>query len=194
MRIREDDYPKMVEGTKDGLRFAVPFCEAFWVITGFLFYKYTNDLGSMYAWAMVLLLLVGSHIWVACTYKRDPDAYIVDAEGIAPHRGDGSLGKKRFWSEFRYVSVIVIECYSFQRLRSRGKGDPRYRRPVIACSRWPAVKNFHDGYVSKPPEGALLLPYHEEEYREFLSFCPEHVEIIPPSYADINQAIAYGNL
>lgn len=193
MRIREDDYPKMVEGTKVGLRFAMPFCEVFWVITGFLLYQYTNDLGGVYAWAMLLLLLVGGHIWIACTYKREPDSYIVDAEGIAPHRGDGSLGKKRLWSEFRYVSVIVIECYSFQRLRNGGRND-RHRRPVIACSRWPAVKNFHDGYVSKPPEGALLLPYHEEEYREFLSFCPEHIEIIPPDYADINQAILRGNL
>lgn len=193
MRIREDDYPKMVEETKGALRVALPFCEVFCVITGFLLYQYTNDLGGVYAYAMCLLILVGGHIWIACTYKRKPEAYIVDEEGIVPRRGDGSLGRKRFWSEFRYVSVIVIECYSFQELRpARERG--MHRRPVIACSRWPAVKNFHDGYVSKPPEGALLLPYHEEEYREFLSFCPEHIEIIPPSYADINQAIMRGNL
>lgn len=193
MRIREDDYPKMVENAKVALRAGLPFLEALYSIVGILIYHDTNNRSYLYIFAAFLFIIVGSHIWVACTYKRDPDAYIVDAEGIAPHRGDGSLGKKRFWSEFRYVSVIVIECYSFQRLRNGGKND-WHRRPVIACSRWPAVKNFHDGYVSKPPEGVLLLPYHEEEYREFLSFCPEHVEIIPPSYADINQAIAYGNL
>lgn len=194
MRIREDDYPKMVEETKGALRVALPFCEVLFAIVGILFYHYASDPSLSYIFFAYMLIIVGCHIWGACTYKRKPEAYIVDEEGIVPRRGDGSLGRKRFWSEFRYVSVIVIECYSFQELRpARGRG--MHRRPVIACSRWPAVKNFHDGYVSKPPEGALLLlPYHEEEYREFLSFCPEHIEIIPPSYADINQAIVRGNL
>lgn len=193
MRIREDDYPKMVEETKGALRVELPFCEVLFAIVGILFYHYASDPSLSYTFFAYMLIIVGCHIWGACTYKRKPEAYIVDAEGIVPHRGDGSLGRKRFWSEFRYVSVIVIECYSFQELRPARRGD-WHRRPVIACSRWPAVKNFHDGYVSKPPEGALLLPYHEEEYREFLSFCPEHIEIIPPSYADINQAIVNGNL
>lgn len=193
MRIREDDYPKMVKNTKSEIRFQFPLLEVLLAIMGILFYHYGSDPNLSYIFFAYMLIIVGCHIWGACTYKRKPEAYIVDEEGIVPRRGDGSLGRKRFWTEFRYVSVIVIECYSFQELRDGRRGD-MHRRPVIACSRWPAVKNFHDGYISKPPEGALLLPYHEEEYREFLSFCPEHIEIIPPSYADIHQAIVRGNL